>query len=123
MLAASFETEDALRADLQRFYGIDLDAAMRGEHTAAHIAALVRYLPSDCALRRERDDDAAWTLRDILLASILNSLNALIYGMGDKKKRGKRPSLIGPNYLTKKTLPARVMSADDLMRELSKPRR
>jgi len=115
--------EDALRADLQRYYGVDLDAAMRGEHTAAHIGALVAYLPSDCALRREVDKDAAWTLRDILLASILNSLNMLIYGMGDKKHRGRRPQLVGPDYMTKKKLPARTMSVDDLMRELNKPRR
>lgn len=123
MLAASFEQEDALRADLQRYYGIDLDAAMRGEHSAAHIAALVAYLPSDCALRREYDKDAAWTLRDVLLASILNSLNMLIYGMGDKRKRGRKPQLVGPDYMTKKKLPARAMSVDELMRELNKPRR
>lgn len=123
MLAAAFDNEDALRADLQRFYGIDLDAAMRGEHSAAHVAALVAYLPSDCALRRKDDPDAAWTLRDILLASILNSLNMLIYGMGDKKHRGRKPSLVGPDYMTKKKLPSRVMSVDELMRELSKPRR
>ena len=123
MLAASFEQEDALRADLQRYYGIDLDAAMRGGHSAAHIAALVKYLPSDCALRREHDKDAAWTLRDVLLASILNSLNMLIYGMGDKRHRGRKPQLVGPDYMTKKKLPARVMSVDELMRELNKPRR
>lgn len=95
---------------------------MMGGHTAAHVAALVRYLPSDCALRREMDEDAAWTLRDILLASILNSLNMLIYGMGDKKHRGRKPSLVGPSYMTKKKLPSRVMTVDELMRELSKPR-
>ena len=123
MLAAAFDDEDALRADLQRYYGIDLDAAMRGEHSAGHVSALVKHLPSDCALHRGVDKDAAWTLRDILLASILNSLNMLIYGMGDKRRRGKRPSLVGPDYMTKKKLPARVMSVDELMRELNKPRR
>ena len=122
MLAAAFDHEDALRADLQRYYGIDLDAAMAGEHSAGHIGALIAYLPSDCAMRRELDEDAAWTLRDILLASILNSLNMLIYGMGDKKHRGRRPQMVGPSYMVRKKLPARVMSVDDLMRELNKPR-
>ncbi len=112
-----------MRADLQRYYGIDLDEAMGGGHSAAHIAALVAYLPSDCAIRREIDDDAAWTLRDILLASILNSLNMLIYGMGDKRKRGKRPPLVGPSYMVKKKLPARVLTVDELLAELNKPRR
>lgn len=96
---------------------------MRGGHSAAHIAALVAYLPSDCALRRTADEDAAWTLDSILLASILNSLNMLIYGMGDKRKRGRKPQMVGPSYMVKKKLPARVMSVDDLMRELNKPRR
>lgn len=123
MLVSAFEREDALRADLQRYYGIDLDAAMGGGHTAMHIAALVKHLPSDCALHREVDKDAAWTLRDILLASILNSLNMLIYGMGDKRHRGKKPALIGPDYMTKKKLPARVMTVEELLRELDKPRR
>lgn len=108
---------------MQRYYGIDLDAAMRGGHSAAHIAALVAYLPSDCALRRTLDEDAAWTLRDILLASILNSLNMLIYGMGDKRKRGKRPQMVGPSYMVKKKLPARVLTVDELLAELNKPRR
>ena len=122
MLVGAFDHEDALRADLQRYYGIDLDAAMRGGHSAAHVAALVAYLPSDCSMRRDMDADAAWTLRDILLASILNSLNMLIYGMGDKRHRGKKPQMVGPDYMTKKKLPARVMSAEQLMEILSRPR-
>ena len=97
---------------------------MRGDHSAAHIAALIEYLPSDCSLRRLNDKDAKWTLEATLLAGILNSLNALIYGMSDKRKRGKPPEPVGPSYMTRKrTLPARSMSADELLAELSKPRR
>lgn len=118
----AFKQENALRADLQRYYGIDLDAAMRGAHSAAHIAALVAYLPSDCNLRRLNDKDAAWTLRDILLASILNSLNMLIYGLSGKKGRGKKPQMVGPSYITKNKLPARSMTVEELLAELNKPR-
>ena len=96
---------------------------MRGEHSAAHIAALVEYLPSDCSLKRLNDKDAKWTLESNLLACILNSLNALIYGLSDKKTRGKPPEKVGASYITKKeTLPARVLTVDELLAELSKPR-
>ena len=108
---------------MQRYYGIDLDAAMRGEHSAAHIGALVAYLPSDCALRRAVDKDAAWDRHDILLASILNSLNMLIYGLGGKKHKGQKPPLVGPDYMIRKKLPARTMSADELLAVLNQPRR
>lgn len=125
MLAYAFEDEDALRADLQRYYGIDLDKAMAGEHSARHVAALVAYLPSDSNINRARDKDAAWTLEATLLASVLNSLNSLIYGMSDRRKRGNPPEMVGPSYMARKrrTLPARAMDASELMLELSKPRR
>lgn len=122
MLVEAFKSENALRADLQRYYGIDLDEAMRGGHSAAHIAALVAYLPSDCAMRRLNDKDAAWTMEDVLLASILNSLNLLIYGLGDKRKRGQMPQLVGPSYMTKNKLSARTLTVDELLAELNKPR-
>lgn len=123
MLAGALQYEDALRADLQRYYGIDLDDAMGGAHSAAHVAALVRHLPSDCALRTSNDEDAAWTLEAVLLAGILNSLNSLIHGLGGKK-RGKRPKLIGPSYMRGKPekLPTRAMTSGQLMEILNRPR-
>lgn len=124
-LVAAFGHEDALRADLQRYYGIDLDHAMAGEHSAGHVAALVAFLPSDANLRRAADGDAAWTLEATLMASILNSLNLLIWAMSDQRKRGPKPQLVGPSYMsaTKSTVPARTMTIDELMEELGKPRR
>lgn len=112
-----------MRADLQRVYGIDLDKAMAGEHSAGHVAALVAHLPSDASLYRARDKDAAWTLDATLLAAILNSLNALIYGMSDARKRGKPPERVGPSKMKGGKAPARAMTIDKLMAELSKPRR
>lgn len=120
------ESPDALRADLQRVYGVDIDRAMAGEHSAEHVSALAAYLPSDSCVYKARSEDARWSLDSTLLAALLNSLNALIYGFGDPKKRGSAPKLIGPSYMTKgngRTLDASVMTADELLGILSKPRR
>ena len=119
------ESPDALRADLQRVYGVDIDRAMAGEHSAEHIAALAAHLPSDACVYKARNQDARWTLEPTLLAALLNSLNLLIYGFGDPKKRGNPPALVGPSYMAKantRSLDARAMTADELMGELSKPR-
>ena len=91
------------------------------EHSAGHIAALVKNLPQDSAVHRFYDHDSVWTLENILLASIANSLNLFIWGMGDKNKRGKRPDLIGPDRMRNKTrkLDAQVMTIDELMERLN----
>lgn len=118
--------EDALRADLQETYGIDLDHAMAGAHTPAHIAALVAQLPPDARLRVEGDKDAVWTLRDIILVQLLNDFRTFMWGMSDSRRRGAAPQPIGPAWLTgrrRRTLPARVLPIDELMAELGKPRR
>ncbi len=98
---------------------------MAGGHSARHIAALVVQMPSDCRIMRAESPDAAWTLRDTLLAAIANALHGLMWGMSDPKKRGKRPQPIGPSYMTReqmRALPARVLTIDELMEELEKPR-
>ena len=127
LLAEAYrEAPDALRADLQRVYGIDLDHAMAGSHSAGHVAALTAHLPSDSCIYKARSADAQWGLDDVLLASLLNSLNALIYAMADPKRRGSKPPLVGPSYIANgraRKLDARTMTADELMAILAKPRR
>lgn len=119
--------EDELRADLQEFYGIDLDHAIAGGHSAVQVAACVSCLPQRSRLAVSANKDNAWSLTDSLLAYIANSLNALMYGMADKRKRGNRPEPIGPSWMTKKgnerTIPARVMTIEKLMETLGRPRR
>ena len=124
--AAMLMHQDELRADLQRVYHIDLDHAMGGEHTAGHVAALVSCLPSDSSLAATVDDDARWTVEACVLADVRNLLAGLIWGMGDKRRRGSPPKPIGPSWMTKgndRTLEARVLSIEELMRELGKPRK
>lgn len=115
------DDEGAVRADLQRYYGIDLDHAMAGAHSAGHVAALIAHLPSDSAVRRSKSEDAAWTLEASMLALTYNLLTAVIHALGGKK--GKLPEQVGPSWMkTEPKAPARAMTIDELMAELSKPR-
>lgn len=116
---------DELRADLQEHYGIDIDHAMAGRHTAAHVAALTAQLPLHARVNVAQEPDARWQQPDVLLATLVNQLAVLMWGMSDPKKRGKRPQPIGPSYMTReqmRSLPARVLTIDELMEELEKPR-
>lgn len=118
--------EAPLRADIQQHYGIDLDAAIGGGHTAAHVAMLVAQLPQQSRLVHVMNGDAQWTLGDVLMAALLNNFNRFVWAMSDPKKRGAKPELVGPSWMTeqaKKSLPARVMPINQLLDELSKPRR
>ena len=118
--------EGALRADLQQHYGIDLDGAVDGAHTARHVAALVVNLPRNSRLAVAENPDMAWSLTDVLLAALINSFRGFVWGMSDPKRRGNKPDLIGPSWMTKgktRSLPARVLPIEELMKELNKPRR
>ena len=119
------ENESMLRADLQQYFGIDLDRAMDGEHSANHIAQLIECLPQESRLSHSVNKDTQWSLTDVLLAVLINNFRMFVYGMSDPKKRGQKPELIGPSWMTtqKKTLPARVLPINELLAELNKPRR
>lgn len=89
------------------------------------MAALVACLPSDACIRRAANKDAEWGLDKQLLAGVYNSLNGLIWGMGDKKKRGPKPKPVGPSWMSdggSRSLETMAMTPDELMRELAKPR-
>lgn len=103
-----------------------LDGAMGGAYPAPFVAALAEQLPQDCRWRRAYDKDAWWTGDRILAANLVNSLNALIYGLSDKKKRGSKPKPIGPSWAMRqggRGLPATVMGRDVLIERLSRPRK
>ena len=119
------DNESMLRADLQQFFGIDLDRAMDGEHSANHIAQLIECLPQESRLSHSVNKDTQWSLTDVLLAVLINNFRMFVYRMSDPKKRGQKPELIGPSWMTtqKKTLPARVLPINELLAELNKPRR
>ena len=105
-------------------YGVCLDVADLF-YPAEFVAALAAQLPQDCRWRVSYDPDAWWTGDRVLMANIANSLNGLIWGMADSKKRGPAPKRIGPSWFNgaAKTLPAMAMGRDRLLAELSKPRK
>ena len=91
------------------------------------MAALVAHMPQgESALYAAIDPDAAWTRGQVLLAWLVNDLNGLLWGMSDPKTRGPAPQPIGPSWMKRKpthSVEVRAMGVDELMRELSKPRR
>lgn len=92
------------------------------------MAALVKCLPLDCAINRAASDDAQWTLEAQLVAYIANQINGFMYSLSDPKRRGPRPAIIGDSAMREKLggrrkLDAVSMPIDQLMHELSKPRR
>ena len=79
MLAALWGSHpDALRADLQRFYGLNMDG-MGTDFTVAHAAACAAHLPRDSACVREIAPEAAWSDDTYLLASIEYDLRVLAW--------------------------------------------
>lgn len=105
-------------------YGICLDEAMEGRYGAPFVASLCIGLPQDCRWRVSYEPDAWWTGDRMLFAALVNSLNGLIWGMGDKKKRGPRPKPVGPKWAIDKhkKIPAMTMAKEQLLELLARPR-
>lgn len=113
---------DELRADLQQYYGIDLDSAP-GRHSAYHVAALAVQVPYEARVRKAANPDNAWTLGDVLAAAMLNEFRSYEWALSDKRRRGPRPQPIGPSFMRPKDrLAALAMPVDALLAELDKPR-
>lgn len=107
-------------------YGLNLWAAMDSGVEPGFVAALSVQLPPGCRWRVAEDPDAWWTGDRLLAAAQLNELRGLIWGMADRKKRGPAPKPIGPSSLAAKgtrKLAALVMSRDELLEALSRPRK
>lgn len=89
------------------------------------MAALCANLPLGSSLLSEYDADASWTRDQALMALLVNHMKALMYSMTPKKDRGPEPQMVGPSYMTegqRRSLEARAMPTDELLRALAKPR-
>ena len=118
---------DELRADMQEHYGIDVDHAMDGAHSASHIAVLCEQLPRRSRTARAMNPDCEWGLEETLLATAVNHIAYWRWGMADRRRRGAPPQLIGPSWVAdsnkkKGTLPSRVLPIEKLLEELERPR-
>ena len=115
-----------MRADLQQYYGIDLDRAARlGEHLPTHVADCAAMLPQGSRVLLAINKDTAWSLTDTLLAMNLNFWRELLWVLG--RRKGAEPERIGPSWMRKKQsvrkVDAMAMTVDELLEILSKPRR
>ena len=112
---------------MQEFYGIDIDRAMAGEHSATHVAVLCEQLPRRSRTARAMNPDCEWGLEETLLATAVNHIAYWRWGMADRRRRGAPPQLIGPSWVAdsnkkKGTLPSRVLPIEKLLEELERPR-
>lgn len=112
------EHPSALRADLQQYYGIDLDRAQAGAHTAAHVAALVAELPQDSRCMVALNPENRWTLQPYLLGTLINVLGR-VFGGKDAKALIELP---GQQENNTNTITGEAMSAAELMEILARPR-
>lgn len=102
-------------AAFMRDYGINLETAEDDGYSAGYIADLASQLR---LVREAINPDSAWQLPEILLAGILNSLNALIWAMGGGK--GTRPELVGASWMrtSGNALKGRTMPIEELEAKL-----
>lgn len=89
------EHGDALEADFQRWYGIDLGDLYRGQLTPRRAAALAVNLPPGSVTWIEADMSAAWTVAEHLAAAQIDALNVANWQRTkDGQKGHKRPKPI-----------------------------
>ena len=70
---------DALKADFQRFYGLNPDLMWTGGLTPTYTAALAACLPRQAVIWRELDPRLAWDDQTYLLADIRDFLGFLAW--------------------------------------------
>lgn len=65
--------EGALRADLQRYYGVSWDDVLSGRVTVAHAAFLASNLPLGSRCLACEDERLGWTNAELLLLALVNA--------------------------------------------------
>ena len=82
---------DEMRADFQRYYGLNLDG-MGCDYSVAHAVSLCIALPRDSATVRAESPEAAWSDETYLLSAIEYDLRILIWqSTRDGQKGRNRP--------------------------------
>lgn len=84
-----------LLADFQQFYGLDASAmGLGGTETTRDVlraATLMAQLPPESRLARHEHPELRWGDGEWMLWRIELELRALMWGMSDRKRRGKAP--------------------------------
>ena len=96
------EYGDAIEADMQRVYGIDLLDVYRGSLSPRKLLVLIEHLPPGSALWNETGGDSAWTVQEHLIANMLDAINLNNWlTAGDSKAKQPKP-VPRPSDLLKK---------------------
>lgn len=82
------------RADLQRYYGLNLDR-MGTDFDAFHAGACLQCLPLGSALMARLEPSCAWTVNDVLLHAIMSMLagERLPYPWEEGRSNGGLPDI------------------------------
>ena len=117
------EHPDALRADFQQHYRLNIDGMGR-DYTTLHAADLLAQLPEGARVWRAYDERAVWTAERTLLAAIVNDLNWLVWSKTkDGQRNRNRPKPIGPfDGEKKRSITGVAMTVEELNEALSRPR-
>lgn len=90
------EHGDALEADFEHYYGIDIVDVYRGHISARKASVLALNLPPGALTWQEVGTDNAWTVGDFLLAEAVDALNIANYqrqgGKGERPEPTPRPA-------------------------------
>lgn len=108
-----------LRADLQRFYHLNLDR-MGTEYRPRHVAEIIPHFPPESSLVRAIKPGAAWDFKEHLLVAILDNWNLWLWANSrDGEKNRNRPRPI-PRPGEKKQV---ALPVNELERLLALPRK
>lgn len=67
------EASDAVEADLQRFYGVDLADYWRGGLSIRRLSVFLSNLPPDSAVHRRYSSTDGWQTEHFLLADLFHA--------------------------------------------------
>ena|SRR3712207_2835832 len=74
-----------------RFYHLELTPSVIQREGVSFIALLTCELPEGAQVFKHMNVSGAWTASEHLLATLVDQLNALMWGLSDKKTRGRKP--------------------------------
>lgn len=113
----------ALRADFQRFYGLNLDGLGR-DYGVLHAADLAVHLPLDSVTKLEMG--GGWTRSELLLATLVDEFRFYVWAKAGGKAKHKPKPIPRPGVVDesrKRMKDALLLPVDEVARRLAMPRR
>jgi len=108
---------EAIEADLQHHYGVDLRDIGTPALTWRRLRVLIQHLPADSSLSKAMNGEAAeWGTAEYLLANVCDGVAALVWQGGNPKKNPKPKPLQRPGDRRSKR--KRQVPLDEMRRRL-----